>query len=334
MEKKEEIDFVIAWVDGNDPEWLQQKQTYCPDTMNSDDGEVRYRDWNLLRYWFRGVDKYAPWVRKIHFVTWGHLPTWLDTEHPKLHIVNHKDYIPEKYLPTFNSHTIELNLHRISDLAEQFVYFNDDMYIVNALKPSDCFQDGLPCELFSLDALYFNKGSAGCFNGNNMEIINAHFDKNKQFKLHRKKWLCRKYGMRKIYRTIALLPYHWFPGFYCQHLPGSLLKTTLQTVWSLESDVLDRTCMDRFRTKTNVNQWLFKYWQLADGSFIPRGTDIGLCYHLCDANFKDACRDLREQTYPMLCLNDTPATEALEEKRQILEQEFQRILPDKCSFEK
>ena len=119
----EKIDFVIPWVDGSDPEWLAEKRIYKPDMP---DDAVRYRDWDILRYWFRGVEKYAPWVNKIHFITWGHLPEWMNPECKKLNIVNHRDYIPEKYLPTFSSHTIELNIHRIKGLSQQFIYFNDD----------------------------------------------------------------------------------------------------------------------------------------------------------------------------------------------------------------
>ena len=88
MDGREPIDFVITWVDGTDPAWRAEKQHYSPDAV-SDDQEVRYRDWELLRYWFRGVEKFAPWVRTIHFVTWGHLPDLLNVENPKLHIVNH-----------------------------------------------------------------------------------------------------------------------------------------------------------------------------------------------------------------------------------------------------
>ena len=54
----------------------------------------------------------------------------LEPDHPKLHIVNHRDFIPEEYLPTFSSHAIELNMHRIPDLAEHFLYFNDDVYLM------------------------------------------------------------------------------------------------------------------------------------------------------------------------------------------------------------
>ena len=90
------------WVDGNDPEWQKEKNNY--DKKDNADGSiVRYRDWDLLQYWFRGVEKFAPWVNKVYFITWGHLPKWLDTSNPKLVIVNHKDYIPEEYLPTFSA---------------------------------------------------------------------------------------------------------------------------------------------------------------------------------------------------------------------------------------
>ena len=114
-----EIDFVLTWVDGADPEWQKEKYARMLKLgviSEADDRTERYRDWGILPYWFRGVEKFAPWVRTIHFVTYGHLPAWMNVNHPKLHIVNHSDYIPYKYLPTFNSHTIEWNFHKISGL--------------------------------------------------------------------------------------------------------------------------------------------------------------------------------------------------------------------------
>ena len=103
------IDFVIPWVDGSDPAWQKErdaKAAQLGSMERCDNRSERYRDWDNLRYWFRGVEKFAPWVHKIYFVTWGHLPEWLDVQHPKLVIVRHEDYIPKEYLPTFNSHTI------------------------------------------------------------------------------------------------------------------------------------------------------------------------------------------------------------------------------------
>lgn len=106
MSEKADIDFVILWVDDQDPIWIEDKNKYKGQQGNHTNNEVRYRDWQNLKYWFRAVEKYAPWVRKIHFVTCGQKPEWLNINHPKLNLVDHKDYIDEKYLPTFSSHTI------------------------------------------------------------------------------------------------------------------------------------------------------------------------------------------------------------------------------------
>ena len=80
-QSNEPIDFVIAWVDGNDQKWKREKEWYARrDAKQSlcDNREERYRDWDNLQYWFRGVEKNAPWVHKIYFVTCGHLPKWLE----------------------------------------------------------------------------------------------------------------------------------------------------------------------------------------------------------------------------------------------------------------
>ena len=88
----EKIDFVITWVDGNDEKWLKEKEKYSKECSNKNSDEFkkwinaksRYRDWDNLKYWFRAVCKYAPWVNKIYFITYGHVPNWLDTNNPKL----------------------------------------------------------------------------------------------------------------------------------------------------------------------------------------------------------------------------------------------------------
>ena len=72
------IDFVIPWVDGSDPAWRKEKYKYMG-IDEPDAGDERYRDMGLLKYWFRAVEAYAPWVNQIHFITWGHLPDWLNT---------------------------------------------------------------------------------------------------------------------------------------------------------------------------------------------------------------------------------------------------------------
>ena len=133
--KTPKIDFVITWVDGSDPVWDMQRQEtlrkqgiFVDESL--DNSTARYRDWDILKYWFRGVETFAPWSTKFILLTYGHLPKWLKKEHPKLHIVRHEDFIPAEFLPTFSSHPIEWNFHRIEWLTENFVYFNDDMFLI------------------------------------------------------------------------------------------------------------------------------------------------------------------------------------------------------------
>lgn len=329
-----EIDFVIPWVDGSDKEWLVEKAKYDPSAMLNSDSPVRYRDWDNLHYWFRAVERFAPWVNKVHFITWGHLPPWLNTENPKLHIVNHRDYIPEKYLPTFSSHTIELNMHRIEGLSEQFVYFNDDMFITAPTVPEDFFKGGLPCDCFGLNCIYFGHDSAGHFNGSNMEVINTEFkEKRAIMKRDFRKWFSPKNGLRKNIKTLMLLGWEWFPGFNYNHLPTSFLKSTFEEVWGKYHDVLDKTCLDKFRTESNVNQWLMKYWQLCKGSYAVRSDSIGECFHIEEKNFGELIKALSVQQYKMVCINDTPRTIHFEEKKQKVKDCFEVMLPEKSSFE-
>lgn len=123
-----DIDFVVLWVDGNDPEWRAEKAKYQGAVTDDSNSVNRFRDWGLMPYWFRAVEKFTPWVHKIHFVTCGHVPEFLNLDHPKLSHVSHSDFLPQAALPTFSSHAIEMNIHRIPGLAEHFVYFNDDMF--------------------------------------------------------------------------------------------------------------------------------------------------------------------------------------------------------------
>ena len=146
---EDKIDIVIPWVDGSDDAWRKVKDEWAVKeglSSVSDSSDARFRDWDIIKYFFRSIEKNMPWIDTVHFVTWGHLPGWLDPSCAKLHIVRHDEYIPEAYLPTFSSHTIELNMHRIPGLAERFIYFNDDIVVLQSIGPSFFFRNGLPCD--------------------------------------------------------------------------------------------------------------------------------------------------------------------------------------------
>lgn len=330
------IDFVIAWVDGGDPQWRREKAQYDPTVnLSLDAREARFRDWENLQYWFRAVEKYAPWVHKIYFVTWGHLPPFLNTDNEKLVVVNHKDFIPEQYLPTFNANTIELNLHRIEGLSEHFVYFNDDMFLTRPVTAEDFFQNGLPRDEFAFDAVLFTPDSIGHLIANDLELVNKHFGKRQQMKkLRLPQYLNFSYGLINFYRTLVLMAWPWYTGFYCSHIPAGFLKSTLEEVWALEPKVMGESCEDRFRSKRNLNQYVFKFWQLVQGKFVPRSTKFGKAFHLSGGVNQQLLDAIENQRYSMICINDTPnITDFAEHKRRV-QQAFEKILPEKSSFEK
>lgn len=146
-EKAFSVDLVYLWVNGNDPVWRKKKAEftqadYSDIGMNS---EARYTDNGELKYSLRSADLYAPWLRKIFIVTDNQVPEWLDTSNPKIRIVDHKEILAAKALPTFNSNVIEHALQNIPDLSEHFLYANDDMFFNRSAEIKDFFtEDGRP----------------------------------------------------------------------------------------------------------------------------------------------------------------------------------------------
>lgn len=141
------IDVVYTWVDGNDPTWDAARRQRL-DTLTGGSGTAQTRESSgrarfiardELRYSFRSLHLFAPWVRKIHLVTAGQTPDWLDVDHPMINVVDHRDILPDDALPTFNSHAIETSLHRIEGLAEHFLYFNDDFFLGRPVRPDAFF---------------------------------------------------------------------------------------------------------------------------------------------------------------------------------------------------
>ena len=328
---REEIDFVLIWVDNQDKNWIKEKNMYKNNGSIQADSEIRYRDWENLRYWFRAVEKYAPWVRKIHFVTCGQKPEWLNENHPKLNLVNHSDYIDEKYLPTFSSHVIELNLHRIKGLSDKFVYFNDDMFINDYVQPEDFFKENLPRDSAILNTIKMDRYGIPHIIVNNLCILSEHFDFQTQFKKNPQKWLNIKYGA-SIIRTFCLLPWKAFSGFYELHTPYSYVRQTFFDVWKHEEKYLSEMCEHKFRDDKDVNQWLMRYWQIASGNFEPRSPKFGKMY-IVEENLEPIIRELREGIHKTICINDSEKLVDFEAAKQELLDAFEKKLPNKSLFE-
>jgi hypothetical protein len=124
----EEMDAVYTWVDGRGAGFQASYGRYADpsEAMRAN----RYRDNGELRCSLRSLLRHAPWVRRVHILTNGTMPRWLDGSHPRIHAVTHAEVFPDPdCLPCFNSHAIEMCLHRIPGLTRRFLYFNDDMFL-------------------------------------------------------------------------------------------------------------------------------------------------------------------------------------------------------------
>lgn len=150
-----DIDVVFTWVDNRDQAWQQRYQAH-----NNAQGEAalyandaaRFTNHNELYYSLHSVRKYLPWVRNIYVVTDHQTPSWFSQEkYPNVHIVDHTDIIPTQYLPTFNSHVIEAHIHKIPGLSENFLYFNDDVFVARPLPKEHFFHSNGIASIFVAD---------------------------------------------------------------------------------------------------------------------------------------------------------------------------------------
>lgn len=328
----EPIDFVVTWVDGDDPEWLKEKKKYQETRVNSSNSVNRFRDWGIFKYWFRGVEKNAPWVNNVYLVTCGHYPDWLNKTHPKLRLVRHTDYIPAECLPTFNSNAIELFMHRIPELSEHFVLFNDDMFITAPTRPEDFFVDGIPCDEALLEALNCADPS-DMFQHmvlNNSAVINKHFNKQAVLRQHFMKFVNVKYGKENI-RTLLMIPFKYFSSFKDLHLPASHTKTGFEKVWEAEPEILMNTGKSKFRAMGNVNQWLMKNWRACSGDFVPRSTKWGKLFFLGED--PDIYEEIPSGKWKTICINDGKPDIDFQTEKEKLCAAFEKLYPEKSSFE-
>ncbi|MDR0864756.1 MAG: stealth family protein [Candidatus Symbiothrix sp.] len=329
-----DIDFVITWVDMDDPKWQKDFADCSGKIDNSKNGnsEARFRDYGFLKYWFRGVENFAPWVRKIHFVTCGQHPEWLNINHPKLNLVNHEDYIPNPFLPNFNSCVLEIYMHKIQDLSEHFVYFNDDFFIINQLSPERFFTNGLPNDIATFR---YNSGLSLWAKTlkNNIRIINENFDKKEVLARDYDKWYNPIYGS-KARLTYLLKCYNKFITLRTPHNAQPYLKSTFEDVWEVAEKELTEMSAHRFRSESDYTPELFRTWQICQSNFNPYNTYNDTKMFPLLIKSKQAIAAIRQQSYSLICLNDNAHIRNYQQTMSEIHSAFERILPDKSSFER
>lgn len=329
------IDFVVTWVDGSDKAWQAEKARYSGKGI-IDDREERYRDWGLFRYWFRGVEKFAPWVRKVHFITWGHLPEWLNVDHPKLHIVRHEDYIPEEFLPTFNCNVLEIYLHKIEGLADRFVYFNDDMHLAGPVRPEDFFKGGKPCDMLAFQPVVANPNNPVMSHMllNNSLVLCKYFGKRENVKMQLGKYYKLGYPPLYFFYNLLEMAFPLFTGFYTVHGPSPYCRETFEELWQKEGPLLSEMSANRFRSAEDVTQYLFREWQKLSGNFVPHNIQKAMQYYEVKEDNRALARMLKKKKKKIVCVNDGQVKEDYERIRAELTGAFESLLPERSSFEK
>lgn len=345
-------DIIIPWVDGADPEWLAEKRkfenicaprhasscvTACDDSVvatgaDENASEIRYRDWGTLRYILRGIERFAPWAGRVHLVTWGHLPEWLDTGNERLNVVRHGDFIPAEYLPTFSSRTIELNFHRIEGMADRFILFNDDMFLCRPVPETRFFRHGMPCDMARLSLIARSSISHTVLNM--VEVLNRRHDRRAVMRRNLPGWFSPRYGLVNLLKTIDLSVWREFAGLSDTHMPQPYLKHIFEQMWSEEGAILDATCRQKFRSPMGVNHWLMRYEQLAQGGFAPVSMRDTRLDALNEARIGDVESYIRSQKYAMICLNDSPLLVDFDGVQRRLAAALETILPNRSSYEK
>lgn len=330
-----EIDFVLTWVDGNDPAWQQEYRKYKG--TEEEDFAFRYRDWGFLRYWFRSVEKNAPWVRKIHFVTWGHVPSWLDISNPKINVVKHEDFIPKEFLPTFKSTTIELFFQNIEGLSEHFVYFNDDCFCINPIGKEYFFKDGKTVDMLSFEPICaYSYSLWGYMKLNDSTVIGRHFDKKEGIRKNPGHYFSLKYPLKYRLYNIVECAFPSFTSFIIPHNPSPMLKSIYNEIWECEEETLKESCVNRFRDKNDHSQFLFRQWNLLKGNFVPSNPYKYFRYFVIGRDDENIAKTILGKKIKTVCINDGSVGDSIdfEKSRKTVSDCFENRFPEKCSFEK
>jgi len=309
-----EIDLVFSWVDGTEPGYVDERRGYMEQAgiRPPDEGAARYRQIDELRYAMRSARAYAPWIRRIHLVTDSTPPAWLDLEHPDVRVVRSADFFEAtESLPTFNSHAIEAQLHRIPGLSEHFLYSNDDMFFGRPVAPS----------------MFFSPGGVSRFieATSRIGLGAAHPDRTGHDNAMR---VNRALLQQRFGRSISR---------HLEHCATPLRRSVLSELEDQFPEDFARTAATRFRSGTDISvtNSLYHYYALLTGRAVPQ-TDARVRYvETTLATTRESLRDIeRHRREDMFCLNDGSAPEISDETRVRLVTRFlERYFPVPAPWE-
>ena len=319
---EEKIDLVYTWVDGCDKKHKEKRLKFAKtrgllgnEYINISNNNCRFIDNEELKYSLRSIEKYANWINNIYIITDNQIPKWLNLDNKKIKIIDHKDIIPSKFLPTFNSNCIEFCICNIKDLSEKFIYSNDDFFLSNFVKPEDFFYNEKP-------VYYFEKK------------ISTKIVKYPVFQ-----YFVNSYFLLKKYYKKAFCydDYHCFSPF---------LKSVLLECNNKFNKEIQKTTLSCFRNKSNLCMFFYQCYSILtnrgifkknnrkyNGIFGLFKNDFTKFGKYIEINDIEKIEDILKKYKPKcFCLNDTEDTK--EENRNKVKEKLEKLYPKKSSFEK
>lgn len=187
------------------------------------------------------VLRFAPFLRKIFIITDKqdpHLDEFIQKNFPEntipIELIDHSVLFHgyEQFLPTFNSLSIETCLFRIPGLSENFVYFNDDFFLMRPVLPSDWYVE--------------NKVVA---TGNRRIVL---FDNLLRW-VKPKKNGHKPFGFKDSMLNAAQVLNVHSVYFHIEHTPYPLKKSVLEHYFTENEDKLIANISHKFRNKKQFN---------------------------------------------------------------------------------
>lgn len=291
------MDVVITYVDGNDPVWRNDYERHVGKNILT----KRFRDWGTLKYLLRGIEVNMPFIRNVYLVVShpSQVPDWVDQSN--LRIVLHRDFIPSEYLPTFNCNTLEMHLHRIEGLDNEYLYFNDDMFAVGPCKETDFFRNGRPVINFSKHMFASGMYKKICRNSDTLakEVLGLP-------------------SSRTFVRP--------------QHICTPMLKDECEKLYDMIGDGV-KSSSTIIRTGENCNQYLFIDYMYYIGKVIPEKLS---CKHfsVAIASAGSIRKFIANPTRKLVCINDVHVGQKrYEVLRAAILDAFEKRFPARSRFE-
>lgn len=311
------VDAVFTWVDHNDPEWQDLYRRHRPpaageasvETAGDAASATRFHNNDELRYALRSIWLNLPWINHIHVFSNCRPPVWLDAGHSGISWVRHEEVIPAQFLPTFNSHVIESCLHRIPDLAEHFLYLNDDFFVMRPLQ-RDAFFTLAGQSLVRLEGYGMVSGPV---RPQDPDYLNA--ARNGQ-------------ALLRAHLDFAATELH-------SHVPYALMRSTLAEIEVRFAESIKVFRGNRFRTPQDLNipSFLYHHYAMAVGRALPRNTS-GILVKCNSFGWRDKLARADRKRHDFVCINEggteAPPAGWHEEVRRHLERWF----PDPAPWER